>query len=62
MTSSSAARKPDMDTVWRAVAASADDIEHGRVIDANNYVAELEARLARMQQGSAAVKDDNLTA
>ena len=61
MTSSSAARKRDTDAVWRAVAASADDIKHGRVIDANKHVAELEVRLERMKQGSNATESNRAT-
>jgi hypothetical protein len=62
VTSSSAAPKRDTDAVWRAVAASADDIKRGRVIDANDYVAELEARLERMKQGSNAGEGNHPTA
>jgi hypothetical protein len=61
MTSSSAARKRDTDAVWRAVAASADNIKHGRVTDANKHVAELEARLERMKQGSNATEGSDPT-
>jgi hypothetical protein len=62
VTSSSAAPKHDTDAVWRAVAASADDIKRGLVIDANHYVAELEARLERMKRGSNAGEGNAPTA
>ncbi|MGB8843470.1 MAG: hypothetical protein WCC64_20635 [Aliidongia sp.] len=58
MTSSSAARKHGTDAVWHAVAASAEDIKHGRIIDANDYVTKLEARLERMKRNSN-TREDN---
>jgi len=57
--SGNTAPKREPDPVRQAVAAAADDIQHGRVVGTDGYIEELRARLARLKRDVDTGKDNS---